>query len=74
MLIMSYIGDQVWLMTSKHTDPDLYPMAVLVRGSATAAARTGFVCGGHGSQFINIRMEDAVNKTNARGLVRIRVG
>lgn len=23
MLIISYIGDQVWLMTSRHTDPDL---------------------------------------------------
>lgn len=23
MLIMSYMGDQVWLMTSKHTLPDL---------------------------------------------------
>ena len=23
MLIMSYIGDQVWFITSKQTDPDL---------------------------------------------------
>lgn len=24
MLIMSNMGDQVWLMTSRQTDPDLY--------------------------------------------------
>ena len=23
MLIMSYMGDHVWLMTSRHTDPEL---------------------------------------------------
>lgn len=24
MLIISYMGDQVWLMTSRQTEPDLY--------------------------------------------------
>lgn len=29
MFIMSYIGDQVWLMTSRQTEPDLTRFPVL---------------------------------------------
>lgn len=34
MLIMSYIGDHVWLITSRHTEPDLLQLSVAVHGSA----------------------------------------
>jgi hypothetical protein len=43
MLIMSYIGDHVWLMTSKQTEPDLssgqprFPVKVSNRGSECEA-------------------------------------
>jgi len=28
ILIMSYMGDQVWLMTSRHTEPELHAVSV----------------------------------------------
>lgn len=33
MLIMSNMGDHVWLITSRHTDPDLSQPLLVIRSS-----------------------------------------
>ena len=39
MFIMSYMGDHVWLMTSRQTDPDLFYSRLLVIHSVFAHLR-----------------------------------
>jgi hypothetical protein len=72
MLIISYMGDHVWLMTSRQTEPDLrsgqQPSDGLV--ASTQYVKNRFYC----SQFIDIWVEDAVYEANARALVRVLVG
>ena len=65
MLIMSYMGDQVWLMTSRHTLPDLHAR----RRQWLHAARAG-----GGIQLVDVGVEDAVDKADAGALVGILVG
>lgn len=64
MLIMSNMGDQVWLMTSRHTDPELRKLAWRF-----------WSYGGNGTiQFIDVWMEDSIYKANAGAFVGILVG
>ena len=63
MLIISNIGDHVWLITSRQTDPELYQSALRWRP-----------CAGAGVQFIDVWMKDAIDEANARALVRVLVG
>ena len=54
ILIISNMGDQVWLMTSRHTEPDLtwgQSLMYLV---------------GKNVQLIDIGVEDAVDEADAR--------
>lgn len=69
MLIISNIGDQVWLMTSRQTEPDLQHPRVLAR-----LTRPMHVFGANHLQFIDIRVEDSIDEADARGFVRILVG
>ena len=63
MLIMSNIGDQVWLMTSRQTDPEL---GTLEKGP--------FWGGNLISHLIDIWVKYAVDKADARAFVWILVG
>lgn len=44
MLIMSYMGDHVWLMTSRHTEPELYVLACVesIRWIAYSSSMLGW--------------------------------
>lgn len=61
MLIMSYMGDQVWLMTSRQTDPDLVPLeiALLIKRQSV--------------QLVDVRVKDPIDEANTRALVRVLV-
>lgn len=67
---MSYIGDHVWLITSRQTDPDLNeePINIQIIHFHEEKVVVG------GSQFVNVRVEDSVYKSNAGTLVRVLVG
>lgn len=67
MLIMSYIGDQVWLITSRQTDPELK------QKSERLVLYENKLCGRVFVQFINIRMKDPVDKTDTWALVRVLI-
>lgn len=62
MLIMSNIGDQVWLMTSRQTDPELRTSEMHPLWSVNLV-----------SHLVNIWVEYAVDKANARTFVWILV-
>lgn len=64
MLIMSNMGDQVWLMTSRHTEPDL----------RRARQFAGPSVGGRDGQLVDIGVEDAVHEADAGALVGVLVG
>lgn len=79
MLIMSYIGDQVWLMTSRQTEPDLDGKVAPVRSALLLSLyeetpwmlerlgnRVFLCCKIQYSQLVYIRMEDAVREADAR--------
>lgn len=66
MLIISYMGDHVWLMTSRHTDPELAVFSV--------RKATWFDWRGGGSQLIDVGMKYPVNEADARALVRVLIG
>lgn len=61
---MSYIGDHVWLITSKQTDPDLRKETI------SGIIQNSF---GFNSQLVNVRMEDSVNEPDARALVWVLI-
>lgn len=61
MLIMSNIGDHVWLMTSRHTDPDLIESVIW-----------GFSLW-KDWLFINIGMEYSIHESDRRWFVRILI-
>jgi hypothetical protein len=67
------MGDHVWLMTSRQTDPDLvlcqrYRLLCLrLKGHAWNAQE-------YRVQFVDVRVEDAVNEANAGALVRVLIG
>jgi hypothetical protein len=63
MLIMSNIGDQVWLITSRQTEPDLSQMSVRV-GVARFELHP---------QFIYVRVEYPVHEAYARTLVGVLI-
>jgi len=67
------MGDHVWLMTSRQTDPDLtrsprfqpnLPMPFRVR-----LGEVGFHL-----QLVDVGVEDAINKANTRRLIGVLVG
>lgn len=72
MLIMSYIGDHVWLMTSRQTEPELssgqpqFPVKVSNGGMEREATRQN-------AQLIDIGVKYAVHESNAGALVGILV-
>lgn len=89
MLIMSNMGDQVWLMTSKQTDPDLefVPNHLL---SPSCSPFVSLLFLGPCSlvsllfpplplyrqvhlQFVDVGVEDAVHEADAGGFVRVLV-
>lgn len=51
------IGDQVWLITSKHTEPDLNSMK-------HQKLETKEIEGKGGVQFVNVWMEDLVHESD----------
>ena len=65
MLIISNMGDQVWLITSRHTEPDLKLSAKQIY---KRPHRTNNI------QLIDIGVKDSVYEADARGLVRVRIG
>jgi len=65
MLIISNIGDQVWLMTSRQTDPDL--------GTHVSTVSNVLLLPLSNLQLVDIWVKDAVDEADARGLVRILV-
>ena len=62
MLIMSNIGDQVWLMTSRQTDPELMI-------SSIHHYRDGRVV----LHLVDVWMKYAVDKADTRTFIRILV-
>lgn len=66
MLIMSYMGDHVWLMTSRQTEPEL---------SVSAWVRTAYsradCCN---AQLVDVRVKYPVYEADARALVRVLIG
>lgn len=63
MLIMSNMGDHVWLITSRQTEPELRRSAMKRFSPARASI-----------QFINIWMENAIDEANAGAFVGVLVG
>jgi hypothetical protein len=58
------MGDHVWLMTSRQTEPDLVDIV----------SRCYEMPGKIGSQLIDVWMEDAVDESYARALVGVLIG
>lgn len=73
MLIMSNIGDHVWLMTSRQTDPDLDTERrdVLARTSRVRVSEG--VLHGH-AQLVDVGVEYPVLEPDTRGLIRVVIG
>jgi hypothetical protein len=65
MLIISNIGDQVWLITSRQTDPDLGTQVSIVSGVLLLPLSS--------LQLVDIWVKDAVDEADARGFVWILV-
>lgn len=63
MLIISNIGDHVWLITSRQTEPDLQ------RGSLDLFCRRG-----RDAQLINVGVENPVDEADAWRLVGVLIG
>lgn len=64
MLSMSYIGDHVWLMTSRQTEPELtWTVSKPFEGWSQA----------RDSQLVDIGVEDAVDEADTRTLIRVRI-
>lgn len=61
---MSNIGDQVWLITSRQTEPDLGCMLLVV------------VClfGGEDVQLVDVGVEDTVYESDAGRFVGVLIG
>ena len=70
MLIMSYIGDQVWLMTSRHTLPDLFTSA---SADVNAKGNMGVGEGVNSIQLIDVRVEDTVHEADGGGFVGVLI-
>jgi len=66
MLIMSYMGDHVWLMTSRQTEPEL---ATVSKGMRSEQARRSW----SNVQFINVGVEYPVHEADAGTLVRVLI-
>lgn len=65
MLIMSYIGDHVWLITSRQTEPELMGCKLAlfrIKQDSTGAL-----------QFIDVGMEYTVDKSNTWTLVWVLI-
>jgi len=58
------MGDQVWLITSRHTEPDLKLSAKEI------FERPDFA---NNIQLIDVGVEDSVYEADARRLVRVRI-
>lgn len=88
MFIMSYIGDQVWLMTSRQTEPDLATLPVLaccnfldsfhfplfLSISAVLVLVLGWCVLRAHLQLVDVWVEYAVREADARRLVGVLVG
>lgn len=82
---MSYIGDHVWLITSRQTLPDLrghncqfsfveIVLAKMTRLISIVVAVVVTRNEGRYVQLVDVGVEYAVHKTNARALVGILIG
>lgn len=56
MLIMSYMGDHVWLMTSRQTEPDLYISQQLSQFRCNKALVIGIWYVAHSSSMFGWKM------------------
>jgi hypothetical protein len=70
MLIMSYMGDHVWLMTSRHTEPELQAVSACMYQSWVLCKLRG--C--YSVQFIDVGVEYPVHEADARAFVRVLIG
>lgn len=73
MLIISNIGDHVWLMTSKQTDPLLFIIVShqpIMPAASLHVPSLGMVV--H-LQLVDVRVKYPIHEANARGLVRVLV-
>lgn len=73
MLIMSYIGDQVWLMTSRQTLPDLRFMDDQLQSLLAKPDMPAVRLCWRFLQFIDVWVEDPVHEAYAGALVGILV-
>lgn len=64
MLIISYMGDQVWLMTSRQTDPEL---------DKVLAWTAAFTVDAKHLQLVNVRMKNAVDEADTGALIRVLI-
>jgi hypothetical protein len=62
---MSYIGDHVWLITSRQTDPELIASQYIEYIVELKV---------DDSQLVNVWVKNPVHKSNAGTLVRVLVG
>lgn len=68
MLSMSYMGDHVWLITSRQTEPDLRQKKILLN-SDFYSSWWSFL----NSQLVDIWVEDSVDESYAWALVWVLV-
>lgn len=72
MLIISYMGDQVWLITSRQTLPDLLIGKTHVSVNH-GVNKAGAGIAGSCVQLVDVRVEDAVHEADAWALVGILI-
>lgn len=73
MLIISNMGDHVWLMTSRHTDPDLLSFRHALANLCIQADEPSPTARVH-LQLIDVWVKDAVDEADAGRLVGICIG
>lgn len=68
MLSMSYIGDHVWLITSRQTEPDLGQ-----RNRINLFEFLFHACRTLNSQLVDVWVKNSVDKSDARAFVWVLV-
>lgn len=73
MLSISYMGDHVWLITSKHTDPDLIQAPILI-STMFPVVISPSACGWQiHLQLVDIGVEDSIREPDTRRLVGVLI-
>lgn len=68
MLSMSYMGDHVWLITSRQTEPDLGQ-----KNRINFSECLFHACRTHNSQLVDVWVENSVDESDARAFVWVLV-